>query len=277
MKLNIEIEKILRNVFIVFTIVSFSAAIWYSIVVLKLLNPQLINIILILPFLFFVPFLAMGLYRVKRISMKMKIVPRFLRDIVDNVESGMDLVSSIKNTSNTEYGVLNVDIKKIVNQLSWGIEFDVAFMNFAKNIGSEALQRDFLLVIEARNIGGHVDKILRELSHKITKENMRENDRKSNLSSNTFTGYISFIIFIFIIIIVYNNLFLGLLPASDNGAEQDSSFLSIYLTLFIFLSYEIAILSGFLFGMMQENNIINGGPHVVLLAFLVFLGFRLFI
>ncbi len=140
-----------------------------------------------------------------------------------------------------------------------------------------------MLVSEARKVGGHVEKILRELSLKINLENLRNKERRSNLASNTFTGYISFIIFIFIIVLVYNNLFLDLgstLSANEkeaNVTEENNSMMLIYLTLLMLLTYELAILSGFLFGLMQENDIIAGAPHVVALVIMSFIGFFFFI
>ena len=134
-------------------------------------SPQNINIVLALPFLIFLgPYLAMELYGIKKVEAKMAAVPRFLRDVVDNVESGMDLVSSIKGTLGNEYSSLNEDVRKLANQLSWGIEFDKALINFANNVGSYNLRRDLYLVIEARRVGGHVEQILRELSEKINTE-----------------------------------------------------------------------------------------------------------
>ena len=63
-------------------------------------EPKLINIYLALPFvLFLTPYLLIGLMGVKKVETKMKSIPRFLRDVVDNVESGMDLVTSIKSTN----------------------------------------------------------------------------------------------------------------------------------------------------------------------------------
>ncbi len=277
-----NLEDFVRDILLALTILGFFGSMYYS--VINATYPKLINVVIMLPFiLFLTPYLVMSLFRLKKVESKMKVVPRFLRDIVDNVESGMDLISAIKATSRNEYSSLNEDVNKLSNQLSWGIAFEDAFLNFSKNVGSDNLHRDFLLIIEARKIGGHVEKILRELSTKINTDNLRNSERRSNLSSNTFTGYISFMIFILIIILVYNNLFVGIASSisADNSnvdaAEASSEAMSIFLTLFILLSYELAILSGFLFGLMQDNNIISGAPHVVLLVVLTFLGFFFFI
>jgi len=281
---NIDFEKLAKNILLFLTIVGFIFSIDFVIKNIDL--PGSINVVLIIPFvIFLMPYLILSLYEVKKIEMKMQIMPRFLRDIVDNVESGIDLISAIKATSVNDYSVLNEDIRKIINQLSWGINFEKALILLAKNVGSNSLKRDFLLVIEARKVGGHVEKILRELSKKISNENLRTKERRSNLASNTFTGYISFLIFISIIIIVYNNLFVGIAENMNNqnhlnDIEQqnhEDAKMNIFLTLFILLSYELAILSGFLFGLMQEGNILAGAPHVVLLTIMTFIGFFFFI
>ena len=286
---TLNYTTVVRYTLLTLTLISFTFALDYTFKNLN--NPQNINVVLMLPFIIFLtPYLFMSLFSLKKVESKMLVIPRFLRDIVDNVESGMDLITSILHTGNNEYAVLNDDIRKLCNQLSWGVDFEVALLSFADNIGSSNLKRDFLLVIEARKVGGHVEKILRELSQKINVDNLRSKQRKSNLASNTFTGYISFVIFIFIIILVYNNLFVGIAQnmdqstfsnqnpsqsiSSNSNATQQSQ---IYLTLLILLSYELAILSGFLFGLMQENNIISGGPHVVVLVTITFVGFFFFI
>jgi pilus assembly protein TadC len=284
-KINFNPQKIVENILFVLTVCGVGYSLYYTFSNFD--SPQIVNIVIALPFLFFLtPYLVLKLYSIKVVDSKMSVIPRFLRDVVDSVESGTDLVSSIKDSVGNEYGVLNEDILKLSNQLSWGVDFEVAFINFAKNVGSADLKRDFLLVIEARRVGGHVETILREISLKITVEILRKTERKSNLSSNTFTGYISFIIFVFIIVLVYNNLFLGLGSALlnqggavpiDGSVPGDNPITNIYLTLLILLSYELAILSGFLFGLMQENDIIAGAPHVVALTLITFVGFFFFI
>ena len=278
---EIKFKEIMKWSLLVLSIIGVSFSLYFAIT--NILYPKAINVVLVIPFIFFLfPYLILSLYDVRKIDAKMQVVPRFLRDVVDNVESGMDLISSIKTTTRNEYSSLNEDIIKLVNQLSWGISFEEAFLKFADNIGSKDLRRDFILVIEARKVGGHVEKILRELSLKISLDNLRKKERKTNLASTIFTGYISFVIFIFIIVIVYNSLFLSIatkLSSNQNQVltESNNSKMNSFLSLLILLSYELAILSGFLFGLMQNNEIISGAPHVLLLVVITFIGFFFFI
>lgn len=253
-----------------------------QVVFTNLTNPKIINVAIVLPFVFFVtPYLILSLYKVRKVRYKMEVVPRFFRDVVDNIESGTDLYNAIKGTLRNEYGVLNGDVQRLANQLAWGVAFETAFLGFAKNIGDTSLYRDVRLIVEARKVGGHFEKILREVSTKITIEILRSKERRSNLASNTFTGYISFIIFILIIILVYKNLFVTLgstvMGSNMTGGNVDNSRMNIFLSLLIILSHELAILSGLLFGLMQENDLISGAPHIVALVVTTFLSFFIFV
>ena len=274
---NLNFLTVVKYLLLILTILGEIIALFFTIENIQ--NSQVVNVLIMLPFvLFLIPYLFLSLYGYKLVKSKMEVVPRFLRDIVDNIESGMDMVSAVINSSSNEYGILNDDVARFANQLSWGIKFDDAFLNFANQVGDSGLRRDFLLVREAKAVGGHVEILLRELSEKIDNANIREKERKGALASNTFTGYISFIIFLFILIIIYNSLFLELADEADGDMIQTSEAeIELFLTLLILLSYEVSILSGFLFGMMQENSLISGAPHVVALVVMTFIGFFFFI
>ena len=148
---QIKIEKVFGYVLLFLTVIGIVISLFYSFQ--NLSDPKFINVILLIPFIFFlIPYLVLSLYGVKKVESKMQVIPRFLRDVVDNIDSGMDLITSINNTVNNEYVVLSEDITKFANQLSWGIEFETAFLNFADNVGSNDLKRDFILIIEARKV-----------------------------------------------------------------------------------------------------------------------------
>ncbi len=262
----------------------FSVLICFYIATFFLDKPRVVNVILALPFFIIVtPYLFFRLYEVKKVEKKMQVVPRFFRDIVDNVESGVSLVRSIKACVNNEYGPLNSEVVKLNNRIEWGIDVETAFMKFAEDVGSEELKKDILLVIEARRVGGHVEKMLREISEKINADNLRKKEIRNSLASNTVTGYISFVIFIFIVIVSFNNLFANLGNASFSGINGGASVgenlikIDIFKSLITMLSYEMSVLSGMLFGFMSDNNIITGAPHVVALVAITFFAFFLFL
>ena len=276
-KSTITFDLIITYLFLTLTALGFLVGAFSAFT--NLTEPESVNFYLIFPFIFFLfPYIIYSTYRYYTINSKMQSLPRFLRDIVDSMEGGMDLISSIHSTTKTDYGALNYDILKLSNRLHWGVNMYDALNLFGENIGDKSFIRDFNLVIQAQKIGGHVKIILKELSEKIAVENLRTEKRQKDMSSNIVTGYISFGIFTLIVIILFSTLFSSLVfenNYSDTG-EDPQELVDSYnenLSLFIILSYELAILSGFLFGFMGKGSFISGGPHVIILVLIVFLIF----
>lgn len=273
-KNDISFETLLRYIFLSLTGAGFFIGTFLAFINLD--NPEYVNLYLIFPFIFFLfPYIIYSTYKYYSVNSKMQSMPRFLRDIVDSIEGGMDFISSIHSTTKTDYGSLNYDILKLSNRLHWGVNMYDSLDLFAKNIGDKSFMRDFKLVIQAQKIGGHVKIILKELSEKISVENLRTDKRQKDMSSNIVTGYISFGIFTLIVIILFSTLFSSLVFESnfqDNGQnpEEIVESYNTNLSLFIILSYELAILSGFLFGFMGKGSFISGGPHVIILVLIVF-------
>ena len=270
--------EIAEDIFLILSVV-FSVVFVY-LAFLDLQNPSRVNFFLMIPFIFFLmPYLIIRLFKLKKVRQKMVSAPRFFRDFSDSMDSGRSVLSAIQNLKNGEYGVLNEDIVKLSNQLEWGVSFEEAILKFSDNIGSLELRRDILLIIEARKIGGHIEKILKELSEKLDSEISRNKKRRSDLASNTLTGYISFCIFLIIIVITFNSLFEGSIFTQEKELEGEISLnpLDKFLSLLIILSFEIAILSGLLFGLMGENSILAGVPHTLALTVITFLTYFFFV
>ena len=164
--------------------------------------------------------------------------------------------------------------------LEWGVNFDTAFERFSKLIGKKELISDFSLIIEARKLGASTSNVFLEVSKKLEQSNEIEKQKDIDMSINTGVGYFSFIIFLTILFILYNQLFLSFLSdpssATQINAEEFDLKLSVILSLFIILSYELAFLSGIVFGFMKEFDLFSGSKHIFILCMLTFLGFLIF-
>ncbi|MFP4402477.1 MAG: type II secretion system F family protein [Candidatus Nanoarchaeia archaeon] len=274
-KKSIQVEDTIKYIFISATLVGFIISLYLSFTNLN--NPEDVNLYLMFPFVFFLfPYIIYSVYNSYYVDIKMRNIPRFLRDIVDNMEGGMDFITAIHETAQTDYRALNYDVYKLSNRIYWGVDIYEALTLFTADVGSKKFQRDFSLIIQAQKIGGHVKIVIRELSDKIAEENSRNEMRKKDMSSNTVTGYISFGVFTLIVILLFSTLFSSLVfdnqDANSSIRELEESY-NTNLSLFIILAYELAILSGFLFGIMSNNSFISGGPHVIILVFVVFILF----
>ena len=225
-----------------------------------LLQPKTLNLVLFIPFLCVLfPYLFYISFLDKGIKKKMSEIPRFLRDITDKFIAGSDLVSSITSLNIDDYFYLRDNIKRFQNSIKWGVTFEEAFVKFTKDLKSENFTEEIRLILEAKKIGGNVDILLLELSKKIEKDNKRGEEKKIGLYETNFTGYISFILFLSMIVILYNTLFLELsnVGLTDTGFEstdgEPKEEIRFILSLFIILSYELSVLSGFYIWVYARN------------------------
>ena len=59
-----------------------------------------------------------------------------------------------------DYGSLNPHVEKLANQISLGIPINNALETFARDIGSNTIQRSVNIIGEAEKAGGKIDDIL---------------------------------------------------------------------------------------------------------------------
>ena len=276
---DLKKKELVDNIFWI-SIVSYSLLIAFLSHRLDLMiDPKALNLVLFSPFVLIVfPYLFYNFYIDKNIKKKMSEVPRFLRDLTDKFISGIDFVSSITSINSEDYYYLKEDVTKFQNSINWGISVEESFLNFAKKIKDPNFLEEVKLILEARKIGGNIEILLTELSSKIEKDNKREKEKKLGLYETNFTGYISFILFLAMIVILYNTLFLELATVGlDDGEIGRSDEVNFVLSLFIILSYELGVLSGFIFGFMQETKFSAGAFHIFNLSTICFFIFLLFI
>lgn len=133
--------------------------------------------------------------------------PRFLRDLAEDKKSGMTFPQALVARGETDYGRMNYEIKRAINQLSWGIPFTQALTAMGKRLKeSRLIVRTFTIIDEAFNSGGDVTDVMDDLSSDIILLKEIEKERKSMMSQQIFVMYIISIIFLIIVIMLYKLL-----------------------------------------------------------------------
>ena len=275
---NLKKKEFIDNLFWISIVVYFLLISFMSDKLNLMLNPNFLNLFLFSPFILIVfPYLFYNFYIDNIIKKKMREVPRLLRDISEKFMSGIDLISSINSLDYEDYYYLKEDIYKFQNSIDWGISVEESFLNFAKRIKDSNFLEEIKLILEAKKIGGNIEILLLELSRKIEKDNKRNKEKEIALFETNFTGYVSFILFLVMFVILYNTLFLELAGAGLESEDARSEEINFILSLFMILSYELAVLSGFIFGFMQETKFSSGAFHIFNLSTICFFIFLLFI
>ncbi len=246
-------------------------------------------------FLFLGFFLAMVPYLLYLFMKHSKVIdiedqfPNFLRDLSESKRSGMTLPLAVQKCANTDYGSLSREVKKMSDQISWGISFEEVFLRFANSVGSRFIQRSVSIVIEAQRSGGAISDVLQSVAEDAAMIKETEAQRRSTLSQYVMTVYAIYFIFIGILTSLDKIMVplsasptLGMLgagmsmfggQAAATSPTSDFDF-DAYKILFFHMAMLQGIFNGLLAGQIGEGTIIAGFKHSFI--FLVS-GFALFL
>lgn len=192
----------------------------------------------------------------------------FTRDLVENVKSGTPISKSIVNLRTRNYGELSFFIQKLANQISLGIPLTDALNVFARDTKSPVIARAINLISEAERAGGQIDSILESVSNSVNQTEELKKERKSAVYNLAVQGYIIFLIFIIIMVI----LEFKILPMIPSG--QDIQGLSVKvkainpaqfsMPLLVLLIVQ-AFFSGLVIGKISEGSLKDGVKHSFIL------------
>jgi len=144
--------------------------------------------------------------------------PNFLRDLTEQIRSGMPFHKAVIASSRTDYGTLSVEVKKMAHQLSWGVTLDKVLDRFAERVkASKRLYAAAKIIRESFASGGEVVATLESVAESSTNLEEAEKEKKSLLNQYVVLMYAISIIFV-IIISAINKFLIPIFQTSDNTA-----------------------------------------------------------
>lgn len=231
--------------------------------------------------------------------------PVFLRDIIESVRSGIPLHKAIITISTFDYGRLSIEVKKMANQLTWGLPLENVLDQFADRVKrSKHLYTNIKIIREAHLSGGDVPSTLETVANNSNMLGESEKERRSMLNQYVVLMYA--ICFIFIgIVVAINNLMIPIFTVSSAtiGGEEligitnpcyacfgfscvvceifestsmyifsidPATIASYYIALFFYMSIMQAIFSGLVAGQIGESSVTAGIKHSLVLTSITF-------
>ncbi len=291
-----------RKIFLITLLFSF------GFVVLSVLtgNPGIIaNAIVLSTFIVATPQFFFIYERYRDLKSMEEKFPIFLRDIIESVRSGSPLHKAIITVSAFDYGRLSIEVKKMANQLTWGLPLEKVLDQFADRVErSKRLYTNVKIIREAHLSGGDLPSTLETVANNSNMLGESEKERRSILNQYVVLMYA--ICFIFIgIVVAINNLMIPIFTVSSatiGGGEvfgvsnpcytcsdfscavceifestsmyifsiDPATIASYYVSLFFFMSIVQAIFSGLVAGQIGENSIRAGIKHSLVLTSITF-------
>jgi archaeal flagellar protein FlaJ len=226
-----------------------------------------------------------GFYNHIKASRKREIedhLPDFLREISSSTSSGMTVFDAIKSASNGDHGRLSPELKTMAAQLSWGISVQEALSNFAKRINTTSVKRMVVTINKALEIGGNTSTVFEAAAKEIDQSKLIENQRKSEMSLYSIVIFISFFVFLAVIIIIDSTIiaeFERLQPSMPQGGIGGTSIeispidaIALKNAFFAFVVVQ-SVGGGLLGGFMMDGKLSSGvrfGFVLVLVSFFIF-------
>ncbi len=206
-----------------------AAALWFLFgVVLFHSDPAIMaNFVLIAVLIGVLPYILMSYFEYQRIKSIEDQFPLFLRDIAESQKAGMSLPQALRNAAKVDYGKLTPEIKKMSDQLSWGIPLQEVLERFSKRMkDSKIIRRSVRILIEAYNSGGNITETMESTANDVTIIKEAEKERKSMMSQHVTMLYLIYFIFIVIVLVLSKTLFpiLEMSSGAPAGGTQVGTF-----------------------------------------------------
>ena len=235
------------------------------------------------------PFMASMAIELGREKEKEQMFLEFARGLVESVKVGTPISRSIIQMKNKDFGSLTPHVQKLANQISLGIPVRQAFRVFASDINNKVVSRSITLIIEAEESGGEISMILESTAKSVSETEDVKKERRSSTYNLVVQGYIIFIIFLVIMLVLQIHFIplmlktiseagagagefgLGGIGSTQASEELTKSLGSLLLGLILVQGF----FAGLVIGKLSEGSIKAGIKHsliIVAIAYLVTTG-----
>lgn len=210
-------------------------------------------------------------------------LPNFFRDLAGMNDSGMTLPNAVHLVAAAEYGTLTPHIRKLDNEMSWGVGFVEALFRFGKGLGTSLADRSVDLIAKASKAGGDVSEVLRAAAKDTYEVVNLQQERANNMLIYVIIVLVAFAVFLFVIAILVSSFLSTMATAGATAAASGASGFGAKIDIFVYkrLFSHAAMMQGFFSGLvagqMGEGRVIGGLKYSAIMLLIAWVTFRFFI
>ncbi|MGB8220085.1 MAG: type II secretion system F family protein [Methanoregula sp.] len=231
-----------------------------------------------------IPLAILDFREQQRIKNLEEALPNFFRDLAGMNDSGMTLPNAVHLVAGAEYGALTPHIRKLDNEMSWGVGFVEGMNRFGKNLGTPLADRSVDLIAKASKAGGDISEVLRAAASDTFEVVNLSQERRNNMFIYVIIVLVSWAVFMFVIAILVSS-FLSTMATAGMAAQAttaSSKFmgridLPAYKRLFTHAAMIQGFFSGLCAGQMGEGRVVAGLKYSALMLIISWVVFRFFI
>ncbi len=222
----------------------------------------------------------------RRIDRLEAATPELLERLASLNEAGMSVVEGFDRVRGSDLGVLTPEVDRIWRDVEFGSNISDALVRFGRRVRTTAITRVVVLLTNAMEASGNMGPVLRIAANQSRADLKMRRQRRRQMLTYLVVIYISFAVFLVIILSVNEVLVPSLpdqvpTPDSTNRLGVDtSSFARLgsvdkaaYTLVFFHTALIQAVCSGFIAGQIGEGSLRDGTKHaavMLLIAYVVF-------
>ena len=211
-------------------------------------------------------------------------LPNFFRDVAGMNDSGMTLPNAVQLVAGSEYGTLTPHVRRLNNQMSWGVGFVEGMYSFGKKLGTPLADRSVDLIAKASGAGGDISQVLHAAAKDTFEIVNLADERRNNMVIYVIIVLVSSAVFLFVIAILVSTFFatMAMAGAAAQAAGAGGQFigkidLAGYKRLFSHAAMIQAFFSGLAAGQMGEGRLIAGLKYSAIMVYITWVVFQIFI
>jgi flagellar protein FlaJ len=197
----------------------------------------------------------------------------------------MTVFDAIRSAAEGDHGKLTPELRRMSAQLSWGIPVNEALENLAKRINTDSVKRIVVTINKALEIGGNTPAVFEAAAKEIDQTKLVEQQRKAEMSMYSIVIFISFFVFLAVILIIDKTIFAEFFKMQSQLAATQSSVANTAMggianidqgmlknMFFLFVLVQ-SVGGGLLGGFMMDGRLSSGvrfGFLLIIVSFIVF-------
>jgi flagellar protein FlaJ len=224
----------------------------------------------------------------RRVRAIEKVVPDFLDRLASINDAGMSVVESLERLSRSDLDALTPELKRTWRDVEWGADVRRAFRRMDRRIDSPMVSRATVLITNAMAASGEIAPVLEIAADEARASRRLQRERRQEMLTYLLVIYISFSVFIGIVVALTSSFIPAIEAADLGGAGQLPGGVSAglfsgiggvdtdaYELIFFHAAVMQAVFSGLIAGQLGEGAIEDGAKHVVVLLIATMVAFFL--
>ena len=216
-------------------------------------------------------------YHRRRIERIEAVVPDFLDRLASVNQAGVAVIRSIDRVRESDLGALNPEIDRLWAELQWGASIETGLKRLEARVQTVTMSRVVALITNAMSASGQIARVLAIAAAQAKADRTLKRERRQEMLVYTIVIYVSFAVFLAIIVALDTVLLPNLPEAGIGGGGTPAGVptgglsgfgdvdVAAYQTVFRHTAYIQALVTGLIAGQMSRGDIRAGAVHATVL------------